>query len=597
MRHWVELLRTGFTRQSPEDPINGRQSKGHLSSLDILKPYLTRHIRSVIAGVVVILAVALLAFPVPLINRFLVDDVIIGKRLDLLIWVIFALVAVKVVSGIAALTQTYIFAKLQNEVSLDLQRNLLDHVMELPKAFFDDKEVGYLMSRVSNDAQGITWFFSQTTVNIISNIIRFIGGAVFLFLLEWRLALVALMILPLLVLVVRFFSDRIRALSHQGMEQRAHVSSRFQETLSSIPLIKAFSAEQKESKRVVEELKSSQRINLEQSVVWSVISTVLSFVPDIARAVVLILGVIWIINGEWTLGSLLAFQSYMGYVFGPAMTLANVNIELQNALAALDRVSVLMNSVPEDKGGGLMVDHLRGGVKFDNVVFSYDNSQRVLEGVSFDVSPGEHIAIVGSSGVGKTTLISLLLRFYKPLEGEIFYDGVAAGDYDLQSLRQRLGYVSQSTQLMAGTIREILLYGNPAAPDDELIHVAEVAGIYDFIRNLPDGFNTRISEQGVNLSEGQKQRLSIARALLRDPDVLIMDEPTSALDIALERSIFDALPLEITGKTLFIAAHRFSTVQHADRVLVLKDKHLVGFATHAELLNTSAYYRTLVDAI
>lgn len=596
IRHWFELLRSGFSHRTPADPLDGEISRGSFSNLSILKPYLQRHKSSVAAGAAVILAAALLSFPMPMLTRFLVDNVILGKRLDLLLWVVLAIVAVRLFSSAAGMAETYIFTRLQNDISLDLQRNLLDHTMELPKAFFDDKEVGYLMSRVSHDAQGITWFFSQTTLNILSNIIRLIGGSVFLFFLEWRLALVSMLVLPLLVLVVRVFSGRMRALSHQGMEQWAQVSSRFQETLSSIPLIKAFSTEKKESERVMGELKASQRINLEQNVAWSLISSVFSIVPDIAKGVSLILGVIWIINSEWTLGSLLAFISYLGYVFGPAMSLANVNIELQNSLAALDRVSVLLNAVPEDKGGGLEVAHLRGEVSFERVDFAYNNTQKVLEDLTFEVKPGENIAIVGASGVGKTTLISLLLRFYKPTGGVIRFDGVEAGEYDLQSLRRRLGYVSQSTQMMAGTIREILNYGSEGATEEQLLHAAQVAGIADFILGLPGKFDSPVGEKGVNLSEGQKQRLSIARALIKDPDILIMDEPTAALDSIVERSIFDALPEEVKNKTLFIAAHRLSTIKRADRIIVLEDKHLVGFGTHEELISSDAYYRSLMDA-
>lgn len=597
MRYWLHLLRAALFRRLPEDPLDGKTSKGDFTSLGLLKPYLKRHLKSVVVGVVIILGNALLAFPMPLINRALVDKVILGRRLDLLLWVVLAIVVVKVLGSAASMAQTYIFTRLQNDVSLDLQRNLLDHIMELPKAFFDDKEVGYLMSRVSNDAQGITWFFSQTMVNILSNVLRFIGAAVFLFLLEWRLAMITILALPLLAVIVRFFSPHIRALSHQGMEQHANVMSRFQETLSSIPLIKAFTTEQKESERVVEELKTSQRIYLEQNVAWSAISSIFSLVPDIAKGVALILGVIWIINGEWTPGSLLAFISYLGYVFGPAMSLANVNIELQDSIAALDRVSVLMQAVPEDKGGGLKVEHLRGQVKFDQVYFSYNASQKVLEDISFEVNPGEHIALVGASGVGKTTIISLLLRFYKPTSGVILFDGIPAEDYNLNSLRQRLGYVSQSTQILAGTLREIMSYGNPRVTEEELVQAARVAGLYDMIHDLPQGFDTRVAEKGMNLSEGQKQRISIARALIKDPDILIMDEPTSALDSPVEKSIFDSLPRQVLGKTLLVAAHSVSTIRRADRVLVLKEGRISGFDTHTALMATDAYYRSIMDAM
>ncbi|HQP09137.1 MAG TPA: ABC transporter ATP-binding protein [Anaerolineaceae bacterium] len=595
MQFWFDLLKSGFSRRLPEDPVSGKLAGTKKVNLTLLKPYLKRHWKKASIGVAAIILTTLLAFPIPMINRYLVDEVILGKRLDMLLWTVLALAAAKGLSVLAGMAEQFLFTRLQMDVSLDMQDSLLSHTLQLPKSFFDDKEVGYLMSRIVSDVNGLNWFFSQNMVYIFTNILRFIGGVVFLFILEWRLALVTLFAIPFLVIIVNAFSKKIHTLSHYSMEQHARVSSRFQETLSSIPLIKAFVSEEKESQRVINEIRSAQQITLEQTVLGSVAGSLINLMPDISKAVILVAGAYLIIQNDWTLGSLLAFQSYIGYVFGPALALASTNLQLQNALASLERVSALMEVVPEEvSGSGRQVDHLQGRVAFEHVTFNYGQNENVLEDITFTIQPGEKVAIVGSSGVGKTTLISLLLRFYKPLSGQVLYDGIPAEDFALDSLRQRIGYISQSTLLIASTIRENICYGNPGASEAEIERAARVAGIYDFINSLPDKFGSHVGEKGVNLSEGQKQRIAIARALLKEPDILIMDEPTASLDTVVEKSIFDALPAEIEGKTLFIAAHRLSTIQRADRILLLKDKHLAAGGTHAELSQADPYYRSLV---
>ena len=342
------------------------------------------------------------------------------------------------------------------------------------------------------------------------------------------------------------------------------------------------------------ELRGAFQITMERVTVSSVANLSISIVGDVARAVVLIAGGYLVITGDWTLGSLLAFLAYLGYVYGPARYLATANLQLQSATAALERVSVLFDIVPEESGLGIPVERLSGEVEFRQVSFSYDDQEPVLEEVSCLIRPGERVAIVGPSGVGKTTMISLILRFYQPTRGEIWFDGRPASEYELASLRRRIGYVSQSILLLSGTIGENVRYGNPEASQAQVEGAARAAGIHGFITSLPEGYDSAVGERGVNLSQGQAQRLAIARALVKDPDILVLDEPTSALDSTVERSIFETLPGLVRDKTLFVVAHRLSTVQDSDRILLLNEKRLVAMGTHQELLEDNDYYRSLV---
>jgi ABC-type multidrug transport system fused ATPase/permease subunit len=344
-------------------------------------------------------------------------------------------------------------------------------------------------------------------------------------------------------------------------------------------------------------LRIARDLALEQTAVNWLAGQAFGLAPDLARGLVFLIGAVQIILGRWQLGQLLAFQSYLGYVYGPAISLAAMSLQFQNALTALERVSALFEILPEENlGQGRPVDRLRGEVEFRQVSFSYNGVEPVLEDVSVCIASGEQVAIVGPSGVGKTTLVSLILRFYRPTRGEIWFDGLPASEYELGSLRRRIGYVSQSPLLLAGTLLENLSYGDPDVSLEKVIQAAKAAGIHDFIATQPDGYHAQVGEGGVNLSEGQKQRLSLARALVKNPDILILDEPTASLDSLVERSIFDALPVLTHGKTVFLVAHRLATVQHADRILLLNEKRLVDIGTHAELLEHSAYYRKLVES-
>jgi ABC-type multidrug transport system fused ATPase/permease subunit len=592
MKSWFSYLNKGLSRKLPVDRIAGEKSYGGIkANIKHLIPHLKRYRRQGIAGFCMIMAASACAFPPPLVTRYLIDDVILRQQVQLLAGAVVLLVVILAAEKILRLLADYYFTRLEQTVILDIHQDLLARVLRFPKEIFDDHPTGYLMSRISEDVEDVRWFFSQTIVHVISNILRFAGGIGFLIYLEWKLAAVVLILLPVLGLCIRYFSTRIHILSHRGMEQSAAVSGRVQESLSRADLIKAYAAQDRTVKRVTTGLKAFFNNSLQQTAVNSLANLVINSMPGMGRAIVLAVGAIWIINGQWTLGSLLAFQAYLGYVFGPAQFLASANVQFSRALAALERISALSDVVPEDNSvNAKAVKRLNGKVEFKNVGFSYNGQDAILKDISFTIQSGERIAIAGPSGVGKTTLLSLIMRFYKPSSGEIYFDGRPASDYQLASLRRRIGYVSQRSQLLAGSIVDNLQYGNPDAGRRQVMRAAKIAGIKSFIEGLPDGYDAEIGPRGVNLSEGQKQRLAIARAIIKDPDILVFDEPTAAFDTRTEKSFMDALPAALKNKTLIIATHRPAIIDNADRVFLLNESRLVDVGTHRSLRESNASY-------
>ena len=594
--NWWTYLKQGLSHSSPEDRIAGQEGYGSArETLQYLKPYLLCHWRNGAAGLFLILFASLLAFPQPLITRYIVDDVILKRQLGLLAGAIILLIALILTEKLFKVLEDFAFARFEQGITLDIQQNLWGRVLHFPKSFFDGIQTGYLMSRLSEDAEGLRWFFSSTVVYVLSNLIRFAGGIAFLLYLEWRLAVIVLVILPGLLFALKYFARKVHVLSHRIMEQDANISSRVQEALSSTSLVKSFASEERTQSRLVSELKKAVQITLEQTIVTSVTDAAISILPALSRGIALALGAYWVIKEQWTLGSLLAFQGYLGYVFGPAQILATANLQLQRALAALQRIWALFRILPEENAQtAVKVDHLKGEVEFREVSFSYNGRENVLDRLSFQIRAGEHVALLGPSGVGKTTLLSLILCFYKPTSGEICFDGRPASGLDVTSLRRRIGYVSQNILLLSGTIMDNLRYGNPDADDNEIMQAGRAAGIHDFVTSLPSGYNTEIGEKGIKLSEGQKQRLSIARVLVKAPDVLVLDEPTSSLDGRTEESILGSLPAFVKGKTLLVVSNKISTIKHADRVLLLDDNKRLVSSTHEELMETNEYYRSLI---
>ncbi|MFA7231089.1 MAG: ABC transporter ATP-binding protein [Victivallaceae bacterium] len=588
---YFSYLKSSLKLKLPEDQISpDRQYSKLRNSLKHIYPSALKNWKTGALAYGLLIVVSLLTYPQPMINRYLIDNVILDKQIKLLAPVILLLLGIAVASALVNQFQSFYSTRFNQEVTLDIQRNLLNRVFSLPKTFFDHTHKGYLMSRLTSDVSGVNWFFSGTVVEIIMQFFRFAGGVGFLFYLEWRLAVPVVLSLPIPFFATVFFAKRSYIMSHVNRERSARYYSIFQEMLSSVPLIKTFSREKKAESDIVLEIRNNNKAVNEQAVLNVFNNHIMSAMPSAARFFVLAFGAYWVIKGVWTIGSLLAFLSYLSFVYGPANYLATSANQLQSTRAALERVDALFNVIPEDNiESGIDVKLLKGEVEFKNVNFEYEPHKPVLSDVSFKVAPGEHWAVIGKSGAGKTTLVSLIMRFYKPQSGEICFDGKDALEYNVRSLRGRIGLVSQHTELLSGSIIDNLKIGNDNASFDEVVNACRIAAIHEHIESLPGKYNTLLEEEGINLSEGQKQRLSIARAIVKSPDILIMDEPTSALDNVTERSIYSMLPDAVKGKTLFTIAHRLNTVKSADKVLLLREGKSPLCGLHSELMKIDEY--------
>ena len=598
MKDWLLYLKNGLARKRTQDRFAASRASAEQTVKELYRrfiPFLRKFRRRFFFGIGLVFLTAALSIPLPLIGRFLIDDVIMNRQLPLLFWTLLVMIVLAVADRLLTLNQQYYFDRFDREVVLDIQSTLLDRVFHYPRTFFDKTQTGYLMNRLESDVQGMSWFFSSMMAVMIENIFRFLGGLIFLLYLDWRLTIIIGIILPGVVIMVRYFSEKLRTLTNESMETQAVVTGTFQESLSSISLIKAFAAEGKTLQKLVGALKSAVNISIEQSTVNALANMAITSMPGIARAAVLFIGAYWVIVGHWSLGSLFAYQAYLAYVFGPAQYLATANLEMQSALASANRIANLFDIVPEENTGqGKIVARLEGNIEFQQVCFAYGADAPILEDINFSIRAGERIAIAGASGDGKTTLISLILRFYKPTRGEILFDGRPASFYEVGSLRERLGYVPQQNWLLTGTILENILYGSPSAAMPEVIRAATNAGIHDFIASLPNSYQTAVGERGVTLSEGQKQRICIARAFVKEPDIILLDEPTSALDGRTGKSLLLSLPLLLKNRTTIVISNHTEFLMNVDRVFLLRENRLEAIGTHKKLMSQNPYYASLV---
>lgn len=510
------------------------------------------------------------------------------------------LMAILVAQALFGYTRTRLFVVVTEKTLASIRQHIYNHLIKLPMSFFSARRVGELNSRISSDIALLQDTLTYTLADLISQVIVIIGGITLMAISSFQLTLFTLAIVPAISLLAFFSGRAIRRYSKKAQAFVAESNTIVEETLQGIQNVKAFTNEAFESDRYRAKTEEVARMGIKGGKYQAAISfIVLGFF--ISMAAVIWRGAAMIANGQMEAGQLFSFVIYSGFIGGNIAGMAGVYTRLQKTLGASEKLLLLLDENTEDIDEEYVPDAshaLHGQITFDRVGFRYPSRDEVvvLEEVSFTVDPGQQIALVGPSGAGKSTIASLMLRFYEPTEGIISFDGRDGLSIPVTSLRAQTAVVMQDVFLFGGTIRENIAYGRPGATEDEIIEAAVQANAWDFIQSFPDKLETVVGERGVQLSGGQRQRIAIARAVLKNPRILILDEATSSLDSESERLVQEALEKLMEGRTSLVIAHRLSTVRKADKIIVLSGGKIVEQGTHTELLsNGSGLYKTLTE--
>lgn len=554
------------------------------------RPYMPRIIAALAC---MIISSACTVVP-PWMLKNIVDDVLIAKEMMILNFLATGLVAIYVLKAFASYGQQYLMNWVGQKVVMDLRARLYEHVQSMSLKYIYGKRVGDLMSRITNDANILQNMVTTVIVDLVVQGVTFLGMLGFMIYLNWKLTLITFTILPLVALLLGRASKKLRTVGHDIQEQLARLSAIAQEALSAIRIVLSFATEEQETQRFRQQNQANFKALMRRTQVQAALSGTIEVVLISALAFILWIGGREVVRGNSTPGELIAFLGYLGFLVQPIRVYTRIISGMQHGLAACDRIFSLLDTPVEVKqpADPTIISAMEGNVDFENVWFRYEKDQWILKGIDLSVKAGENIAIVGPTGVGKSTLMDFIPRFYDPQEGTVRVDGHDVRTLQFKSLRRQIGIVPQDPVLMKGSIAFNISYGLENAEMDQVIQAAKVAGIDGYIRTLPDGYHTEVGERGVTLSGGQRQRVAIARAIIRDPRILIMDEATSSLDIQVEKQIQEAMKKAMEGRTSFIIAHRLTTIREADRIIVLSGGRIAETGDHKSLMASEGiYYR------
>ena len=504
---------------------------------------------------------------------------------------------IAVVGAIFSYAEKYLTTSVGQWVMHDLRRTLYSHVQRLSLSYHDHKQTGDLISRVTSDIDAVQSFLASGLLSAMVDVLTLLGMIAVMFYLNWRFTLIALSVSPALFLIVYSYTRRIKKAAREVRKKEGEIVSVIQEVLTSIRVVKAFGREEYEQQRLEEESLESVELALRARGLKAKLSPIVEVIVAIGTSMVLWFGAKMVLDSTLSAGSLVMFIWYLGKMYKPMQDLSKMTDSYSKALVGYERIRELLETDSEvnDLPGARNIPPVKGEIEFENVSFSYEPNSPVLADVSFKVAPGQVVALVGPTGAGKTSIISLIPRFYDPESGRVKIDGQDIRRFTQKSLRQQISFVLQETVLFHAPVWKNIAYGKPGATRAEILRAAQLANAHEFIEKMPEGYDTMIGERGVTLSGGQRQRIAIARAVIRNTPILILDEASSGLDAAAEKLVFEALDHLMEGKTSIVIAHRLSTIRRADIIMVVSDGKIVESGTHQELLQSGGVYAELYE--
>ena len=532
---------------------------------------------------------------VPWILKDVIDKVLMNKDIFLLNTIAVTIVIVFFIRGICFYAQTYLMSYVGQKVIIDIREAVYRKLQFLSLGYFEKRQTGTIMSYVTNDVGALQGSIIESATDFVTEMSILIGSLALMFNLHWKLSLLTLITMPLVAKAMDLFGKKLKRTSDIMQERAADITAVLQETISSVRVIKSFVREEYEIARFVKENYANFRAQMKNAQVMATLTPVIELIAAIGVTFLIWYGGFEVINGNLTAGALIAFLVYATNLANPIKRLSRIYGNVQKAMAAAERVFSVLDEKTDivEKDNATELKAVIGKVDFKAVTFKYNENEVILKDINLEVKAGQMVAIVGPSGAGKTTIVNLLPRFYDPVAGDIYIDDVNIADVTLASLREKIGIVPQETVLFNGSIYDNILYGDLTATTEEVMAAAKAANAHDFIMQMADQYQTQIGERGSKLSGGQRQRIAIARAILKNPRILILDEATSALDTESEKLVQDALDKLMVGRTSFVIAHRLSTILQADMIIVMEKGQIVEQGSHEELLKLDGLYSGL----